>query len=148
MQFKEELFWLDGWESAVVGEVTLIPPSGKSLGSTTTSKPSFFSTSEAELMRILEIDEETLAVLVDARDQWVRDGVPLEDTLPADLLVNVTGKFGFTETDVAEYIVSSATAQGDVRVLYRVVRGSNLSASSIYADRNNQCFSIWMREVQ
>ena len=147
MQFKEELFWLDGWEDAVRGEITIIPPSGKSLGTTTSSKPPFFSCSEADIQRILDIDEDTLAVIAEARNEWIVSGVSLEDSLPADLMANVSSLFSFTETDVAEYIVSSATQNGDVRVLYDVVRGANLSATSIYADKANECFSIWMRMV-
>ena len=145
MQFKEELYWLDGWEDALLGEVTIIPPSGKSLSSS--SNPSFFSASEEEIRRILDADDATMETLLEARRLWTEEGTPLEDSLPADLMANVSSSFSFTETDVAAYIVSSATPEGDIRVLHEVVRGSNISATSVYADSSNQAFSIWMRTV-
>ena len=142
MQFREELYWLPGWKDAVKGEVTIIPPKGKSL-SNKNSKPSFFSSSETEIQRILDLSDSELEAVLEARRLWVEDGRELSETLDADLLVKVNNNFNFTESNVAQYTVSVPSSDGSFRVLRSVVRECDLSRATIYADRNSQTLSIW-----
>ncbi|MBQ6474384.1 MAG: hypothetical protein IJJ33_20555, partial [Victivallales bacterium] len=141
-QFREELYWLPGWKDAVKGEVTIIPPRGKSFSNKNT-KPSFFSTSEAELQRILDLSDTELESVQEARRLWVEEGRELSESLDADLLVKVNNNFNFTESNVAQYTVSVPSPDGSFRVLRSVVRECDLSKATIYADRNSQTLSIW-----
>lgn len=142
MQFREELYWLPGWKDAVKGEVTIIPPKGKSF-SNRNSKPSFFSASEAEIQRILDLSDTDLESVLEARRLWVEEGRELSETLDAGLLLNANNNFNFTESNVAQYSVSVPSSDGSFRVLRSVVRECDLSKASIYSDRNSQTFSIW-----
>lgn len=143
LQFVEEIFWIDGWEDIVKSEITIIPPKGKSLSEG--SKTSFFSASESEIQNALDLSDEELQAVLDARDLWISDGTPLEDSLSADIYANVMMKFSFDESNLAEYTVSSATDNGEMRVVYTAIREVNFSKNSIYADSEKQSLSIWKR---
>jgi len=143
MQFAEEFFWLDGWQDVLKTEITMVPPQGKSLD--TSSKTSFFTASSYEIQTALDLDDADLQAVLDARDEWIAEGTPLEDLLSADTYANIMMKFNFRESDIAEYIVSSATDDGEIRVVYDVVREVNFSKSTIYADSERQALSIWKR---
>jgi len=146
MQFMQEIYWLDGWMQAVNAEVTIIPPAGKSL-SATTSKPSFFSASASEIQTILDITDGELETIMDARDKWMADSIPIADSLPADLAANIMSNFNFSESNIAEFVVSSASKDGSMRILFNVVREVNLSKNTIFADTSSNAFSIWSRTV-
>lgn len=143
MQFAEEVFWIDGWQDVVKSEVTIVPPKGKSLD--TNSKTSFFSASPYEIQSALDLSDDELQNVLDARDNWIADGTSLEESLSSDLYANILMKFNFRESNVAEYIVSAATDNGEMRVIYDNVREVNFSRSTIYADSEHQALSIWKR---
>ncbi len=147
IQFREELYWMPGWQDAVIGEVTIVPPRGKSFSSSSssnsTTKPSFFSASAADIQRLLDLSDAELETVLDAREQWMLNGTTLEDSLSADLLLNIQNQFNFNESNVAEYIASVKSPDGSFRQILRVVRECDLSKSTIYADKNSETFSIW-----
>ena len=91
------------------------------------------------------MSDDELQNVLDARDKWIADGTSLEDSLSSDLYANILMKFNFKESNVAEYIVSSATDNGEMRVIYDNVREINFSRSTIYADSEHQTLSIWKR---
>jgi hypothetical protein len=143
MQFAEEIFWIDGWQDVLKTEITMVPPKGKSLD--TNSKTSFFSASPYEIQSSLDLSDADLEAVLDARDSWIADGTLLSDSLSADLYANIMMKFNFREANVAEYTISSATDNGEIRVVYDVVREVNFTRSTIYADKERQALSIWKR---
>lgn len=144
MQFKEELYWIDGWQDVVMGEVTIVPPKGKSISASST-KPSFFSASPSEIRTLLDLSDSDLETVLEARDSWTQDSTPLADSLPADLYANIMSNFTFMESNIAQFTVSSATENGEIRVLMNTVREVDMSKSTIYADRQSQSFSIWSK---
>ena len=143
IQFAEEIFWIDGWQDVLKSEVTMVPPKGKSLD--TSSKTSFFSASPYEIQSSLDLSDADLENVLEARDRWMSDGTLLADSLDAALYANIRMKFSFREVNVAEYTVSSATDNGVLRVVYDVVREVNFSRSTIFADKERQALSIWKR---
>ena len=145
LQFAEELFWLDGWTDVITSEVTIIPPKGKNLAENT--KPSFFSASPTEIQTTLDLSDSELAEVIDARNQWINSGTLISDSLSSDLYANILGAFSFQESDYACFVVSSATNEGELRILYKAVREVNLSKNSIYADSAQESFSIWRRTI-
>ena len=143
IQFAEEVFWLDGWRDVLKTEITLVPPKGKTLD--TSAKTSFFSASPYEIQTSLDLSDEDLEAVLEARDKWMSDGTLLSDSLDAGLYANIRMKFNFREVNVAEYTVSSATENGELRVVYDVVREANFARSTIFADKEKQALSIWKR---
>lgn len=146
MQFREELYWLTGWQDAVLGEVTIVPPAGKSFSSTT-KKPSFFSASAAEIQSLLDLTDSELETVLEAREQWFEDSIELADSLDSELLLEVMNNFNFTESNVVLITVSAASRNGDVRVVHNAVREADFSKSSIYGDKRSMTFSLWSRTV-
>ena len=145
LQFAEELFWLDGWTEVVSGEVTMIPPKGKTIAES--SKPSFFSASPTEIQRALDLSDSEVDEVIRAREEWIRSGTLLSDSLDSALFINIQGAFSFQESDYACFVVSSATQEGEIRILYKAVREVNLSKNTIFADSAREAFSIWRRTV-
>jgi len=146
IQFKEEAFWLDGWQNAIYSDLTIVPPKSKKLSSSD-SKPSFFSASSSDIQRVLNLDDNEVQEILGARQKWIDNGTPLSDSLSADVYANIMGAFNFTESDYAEFVVSSSTPNGEMRVVFRNTREANISKSSIYADTSSESFSIWNRTI-
>ena len=148
MQFREEVFWLDGWQEVISGEITIIPPNKKSLSDNSSGKISFFSSSLSEIQVILDCSDEELAEIEEARRKWMEESVPLENSLSSDLFYNIKSKFNFTESNIAQIFASAASDDGEIRVLYSTIREVDLSRRSIFADNEAQALSIWNRMIQ
>ena len=148
MQFREELYWLDGWENSVRGELTIVPPNGKSFSSNAT-KPSFFSASEQEIREILhEESEDFILQVLQAQQAWTQDHQPIEDSLDVDALTTVKQKFNFRETNVAEYIAIATSPDRSIRSTFRFIRQCDMTSTSIFADSNSQSLSIWSQTTR
>lgn len=145
LQFAEEIFWLEGWTDVVPGEMTMIPPKGKTIAAN--AKPSFFSASAADFQSALDLSDSEVEEVIRARDEWIKSGTLISDSLDSALYINIQGAFSFQESDYVCFVVSSATAEGDIRILHKAVREVNMSKSSIYADSAQQSFSIWRRTI-
>ena len=148
MQFKEEVYWLDGWDKVITGEITIIPPNKKTLKETEDGKVSFFSVSAAEMQSDLDCTDEELNEILEARRRWTEESVPLDESLSSDMYYNIKSKYSFTEGTVAQIFASAATDDGEVRVIYSVIREVDLNNSTIFAERESQSLSIWNRMIQ
>lgn len=146
IQFKEEVYWIDGWQDVVGGEVTIVPPYGKSLP-TSSGKPSFFSSSLAEIKATLDLSDSEIDEVKEAREHWINESTPIADSLSADLYANILANYNFQESDIAEIVVSSATPNGELRTVFRNTREVNMNKSTIFADKSSQAFSIWSRTI-
>ena len=163
MQFRAEIYWLDNWQDVITGEITIIPPkgitintgtssSGRTSGgrtssggnSSTNNKIPFFTASEQDFInQITDLSDADLQAILDARDAWTFDAIPLEESLDADLLYNVKSKFSFNESNYAEITATATDPSGEIRVVRTVTREVNMSSTSIFADRAKETFSIW-----
>ena len=165
MQFRAEIYWLDNWQNVITGEITIIPPAGITISTGTSSsaggssgrtpsngtssssssgKIPFFTASEQDFInQITDLSDANLQAILDARDAWMTNAVPLEESLDADLLYNVKSKFSFEESNYAEITATATDPSGEIRVVRTVTREVNMSSSSIFADRSQETFSIW-----
>ena len=163
MQFRAEIYWLDNWQNVITGEITIIPPKGITIStgtssaaggssgrtssggtSSSSSKIPFFTASEQDFInQITDLSDADLQAILDARDAWTFDAIPLEESLDADLLYNVKSKFSFNESNYAEITATATDPSGEIRVVRTITREVNMSSSSIFADRAKETFSIW-----
>ncbi len=148
MQFREEFYWLDGWEEIAYGELTIVPPEGKSFSSTDTL-PSFFSASELEIREIFhEESEDFIQELLEAQNAWTNEQTPIEEFLSVDTLTAVKQKFNITESNVAEYIAVASSPDRSIRTTTRFIRQCDISSKSSFADNQSQAFSLWYQTTQ
>ena len=159
MQFRAEIYWLENWQNVITGEITIIPPPGITINTGTSSgrtssggtgsssssgKIPFFTASEQDFInQITDLSDANLQAILDARDAWTFDAVPLEESLDADLLYNIKSKVSFDESNYAEITATATDPSGEIRVVRTVTREVNMSSSSIFADRSQETFSIW-----
>ena len=162
MQFRAEIYWLENWQNVITGEITIIPPAGitigtssssaaggssgrtSSSGGTTNSKIPFFTASSQDFLnQITDLSDANLQAILDARDAWISSATPLEESLDADLLLNVKNNFSFEESNYAEITAAATDPSGEIRVVRTVTREVNMGSSSIFADRAKETFSIW-----
>ena len=163
MQFRAEICWLDNWQDVITGEITIIPPKGITINtgtsssgrtssgrtssggnSSTNNKIPFFTASEQDFInQITDLSDADLQAILDARDAWTFDAIPLEESLDADLLYNVKSKFSFNESNYAEITATATDPSGEIRVVRTITREVNMSSTSIFADRAKETFSIW-----
>lgn len=148
MQFKEEVYWLDGWEDVITGEITIIPPNKKTIPETENGKVSFFTASPSEIQSDLDCTDKDLEEILEARRRWTEEKVPLDESLSSDLYYNIKSSYNFMESNLAQIFASAASDDGEVRVLYSVIREVDLSKSTIFAERESQSLSIWNRMIQ
>lgn len=162
MQFRAEIYWLDNWQDVITGEITIIPPPGITIGtgsaaggssgrtsnnassSSSNSKISFFAASEQDFInQITDLSDADLQAILDAREAWTRDAIPLSESLDADLLLTIKSKFSFEESNYAEITATATDPSGEIRVIRTVTREVNMGSTSIFADRAKETFSIW-----
>ncbi len=148
MQYREEAFWLAGWDEILFGNVRLIPPAGLRFPNTKRrGKPPFFSSSAGMIRERGRLDESDLQLVLEARQSWLADGVPLDEALDGDLLGRIRSNFSFTETAIATFVVEASSKDGLIRRQLRITRDCNVSRSSAYNDSQRQAWALWERTV-
>ena len=148
MQFKEELYWLPNWTEVVNAAVMIVPPRGiQYSGSSNNSRPSFFTASDADFCRLLDIspDSAELEAIRYSLQQWNENGTPIEDTLDTTLLSQVRNRFSFDEAGLATVAAVATDANHENQAGYRVVREARISSRTFFADSQKECLSIWER---
>lgn len=168
MQYKAELFWLDNWRNVIAGDITIIPPKGLSFSSQnsrgpgtqrpsssnsrtssrTSSKPNFFTASEADIENTLrqkaaDISDSDIEEIINARREWQASGTPLDEILDGTLLITVKNLFNFTESNYAEITAVATAYGGTLSVRRTVTREVDIKSNTIFANRNKDAFSIW-----
>ena len=143
MQFKAEIYWLENWIDIIPSEITVIPPKGVSLQNKNAKIP-FFTASDSDFTNaITDLSESELEAIKEARDLWIHEGIPIEETLDGDLLINLKNRFSFAESNYAEITAVARDATGEIKVAKTITREVNARQRTIYADRAAQTFSIW-----
>ena len=163
MQFRAEIYWLENWRNVINGEVTIILPPGISFESESSSNsrnsrqgrttsnsssantriPFFTASSQDFINQLTDLSDADLQAILDAREAWTLNAIPLEESLDADLLYNVKSKFSFSESNYAEITTTATDPSGEIRVIRTVTREVNMSSNSIFADRAKETLSIW-----
>lgn len=135
LQFREELFWLEGLAAAMTAargdevaadappvrpgedDFRIIPPPGSSFPR---GQNGAFPPSQEELQRYFP-DAKDQARLREGFGRWL-GGEALDQAVPADLLGRLQQHFSFQESGVATLTVTAAAANGAVRRTLRVTR--------------------------
>ena len=147
MQFKQELFWLPNWENVVSGAIMVVPPTGISYTVSSNGRPSFFTATDDDFCRYLniELDSIELREIREAIDRWNTDFIPIEDSLDIDLLTQVKNRFSFEEAGLACVVAQATEANREIEAGYRVIREAKVNSRTFFSDTHKECFSIWER---
>jgi hypothetical protein len=135
LQFREELFWLDGLAAALTAargdeasadlppvrpsedDFRVIPPPGSSFPR---GRNGAFPPSQEELQRYFP-EAKDQARLREGFARWL-GGEALDQAVPVDLLGQLQQHFSFQESGVATITVTASAANGAVRRTLRVTR--------------------------
>lgn len=147
LQFREEVFWLPGWQDVLYGPVQVIPPPGVALTTPRGAavRPPFFSSSSGVLQQRGGFDPAELDRVLEARERWQQEGMPLDQSLDAELLGRVQARFSLTESSVVTVEVLAASATG-VRRRLSLTRTADLRRPDAYSDSTRQSWSLWRRQ--
>lgn len=147
IEFREEVYWLPGWQDVLYGPVQVIPPPGIPLTQVGRGPalPPFFSSAPGVLEQRGGFDPAELAMVLEARRLWQEQGVPLDQSLDAALLGQVKARFSLTESPVATIEVEAVSASGVSRRL-SVTRSADLRRADSYADGARQSWALWRRQ--
>lgn len=146
MEFKAEIYWLPGWNDVIDSEIATLPPMQINY-KYNNSKDSLFSASADRICQLMDIDAGSSEYLdiEEALKLWHDEGIPLDDTLSGELLMELKANFNFTEAGIAVIEANAYDGQREIMSGYRVVRESKISSKTFFADSHSQCLSIWER---
>lgn len=149
MEFKAELYWLPNWRNVIPGEIAIVPPPGLSFPTTArNAKPSFFSASEDNIQRILDLTESELEEVRFARQQWEEEGTAPDEVLSEELWSKVRNAFDFTENNLAVVTALAFEPDRSLQGSYRITREANMSKATCYSDKKLQTLAIWERILE
>ena len=162
LQFREEMFWIDGLQESLPGVVLdrrffqIVPPEGlefttsssrsrrTSTSSSSGSKPSFLSSSLSLIQFLVDLDEAEMELVIEARQRWLADGISVEETLASvpDLLARIESKFEFeTESSVVTIHAVASSLDGAISRELWVTRDTRPSAA--FVDNRKKLFAYW-----
>ena len=91
-------------------------------------------------MRSRTCQNPELEAIKEARDLCIHEGIPIEETLDGDLLINLKNRFSFAESNYAEITAVARDATGEIKVAKTITREVNARQRTIYADRPRKPF--------
>ncbi len=146
IEYRAELYWLPNWEAVLRDPLCIVPPRGFNY-TFSTSRPDFYSASDAQLALYLGLDEDSreVALLREAIDAWNNDGVPVEDSLDLTLLTQAKARFNFNEATVALVAAVAQDPGREISTELRTTRVARFGATGFFADSRKECLSIWER---
>jgi hypothetical protein len=139
LQVREEALWLTGIEEVLhldqienqtavtappdLSAIRVIPPLG-TVFARRSPLDSFFSVSPEVIRRRLNLQDQEMKAILDARQRWFRNGEPVAQNLSPTLLQRVGAVFSLNpqESDVAMVTVIAADAAGAIQRESRSVR--------------------------
>jgi hypothetical protein len=145
LMFREEVYWLDGWQDVLRGSVQLIPPKGIRGVKVSNRRKPFFSSSPALIKALLRLDNSELSQVLEARRAWRQELVPLDDSLDADLLARVRAAFSFAESGLATIEVLAESHIAGISRKMRLTLNCDLRKADSYSDTGRQALAIWER---
>lgn len=131
-QYREELFWIDhaaevlkianfkiGTGDNAIESIQIIPPKGLSFSSSSSrrsssTRPSFFSSSPAMIKTKANLDDQELHLILQAREQFWKDDISLDESLEPDLLVKIKRLFSFQESGIVTISATANSANSEV----------------------------------
>lgn len=153
LQFREEVYWLEGWRDALSGHIQLIPPRNVQVGGRTpgraraAGRPPFFSSSPALIQNVLRLTDNELELVLEARRAWREERVLLSDSLDADLLGRINSSFSFAESGLATIEARAAAPRAGIHRQVRITLNADLRQNAAFADQNAQALALWERRI-
>lgn len=145
LEFREEVYWLEGWREVLADKVQIIPPQGIKLTKPNNNRPPFFSSSPDYIQRVLRLDDSELDQVLAARKAWRENQTPLGDSLDADLLGRINGSFSLLESGMATIEVLAESHVAGIARKIRLTLNADLRRPDAFADKANQALAIWER---
>lgn len=119
LQYREELLWIPGAaaffpadeDTGRLTSIRLITP-GRVMTQLSRLKPAFATAPADLLMSKLGMDRERVDAVLDARNRFQTQGVPLSANLPPDLIARLHREFLFQESGFYTLVVTARTEPG------------------------------------
>jgi len=169
IQFREEVYWLEGVRETLSGAdpletpskaaplddraVRLIPPKGfgfqqasRGRRSSASARPSFFSSPPSLIRQLANLTDSELTSVLEARGRWQTEGEPLEDNLDPGLVARLRGRFSFQESGVTTIVATAFSPTREIRRTVRVTRDCRAS-QNVFADAARERFAYWEKIV-
>jgi hypothetical protein len=140
-QYRAEIYWLPGWQEVVPGEIALIPPKGVTFNSQE-QKPSFFSASPNLLYSRLDVNEDEMNSILEARLQWETEGASLQDNLSTELYSKINSACNFTESDIVLITSAAYSPDKEFRTVLRFYRIADADSQNFNSDRHKQTLML------
>ena len=133
IEFAEEVLWMPGIEEALFAQkniveedyntenfnfnvsdyLKVVPYRGKSFPRN--SKPSFFASTNYQIMHLADLEPDELAEVIDAREAWYKDGENMKETIP-ELHSRLARVFSFSESKIYRIQVQVSSDDGSATV--------------------------------
>ncbi len=138
--------------------IRVVPPLGFSFSRQTTrsrsrrnarsqrTKPSFFSASPFLIEQLLGPKASELENVLDARRRWAQEHIPIEDSLPPDVVGLLRSSFSFEESGVTTLVAEVTALSGGIKRTLTVTRDAR--SAGAFAERSRQALALWERTVQ
>ncbi len=114
LQFREELLLVYGSEKYVKPDefgrlacVRIIPLEGMDI---INANDSFMTADSATLKRKAGLDDAEVALVLKARELWIKEKIPLSDSLDAGLFQKVKSRLSFTESGIYTFKIEAGDA--------------------------------------
>lgn len=146
LQFRQEVYWVPGWQAVLSAPPAVVPPPGVKLPQQ--GKPPFFSSSATVLRERADLSEEELQMVLAARDRWRDEGGDFMELLGAPLAARLGRSFSFTESGIAEIESVAVSADGRIRRRLTVIRDVRLGEASSFVDAKREALSNWERRLE
>jgi len=144
MQYRAEFYWLPNWQNIIQDEIAIVAPTGKTISDSSSTKPSFYTCSEFEILQQFEeLTDAELESIKNARDEWVKNGTALDESLDSDLYAEIVRKFSFTEGFVAILYAVAYSPDKKIKTTHRETREVDSSRNSIFSDKKKETLSVW-----
>jgi hypothetical protein len=144
-EFRQEVYWLPGWEEVVAGAIRIIPPPGLQFQRQSKAALPFFSSSPETLRRVAQLTDIELDAVLRAREQWYDDGTLLNESLDPLLYGKLQRHFSFRESGVAAIEVEARSENGEIRRIFHLTRDADLRRPSAFSDRTREAWALWER---
>ena len=140
-QYRAEIYWIPGWSEVIPGEVALIPPKGVTFNSQE-QKPSFYSASPNLLYSKLDVDEDEMNAILEARQLWEDEGTELKDNLSTELFSKVSNACNFSESEIVLVTSAAYSPDKDFRTILRFYRLADANGQNFHSDRHKQTLML------
>jgi hypothetical protein len=93
------------------------------------------------------LSELELDAVMAAREQWLAQGVLLEQSLDPLLYAKLQRSFSFQESGVVRIVVEAQSPTGEIRRVLQVTRDADYRRAGVFSDSSKEAWALWERGV-